>query len=61
MKRRQLIKHLKAHGCEFSREGANHTIYHNPATGNSAPVPRHSEVSNMTARAVCDQLGIPRV
>ena len=31
MKRRDLLKHLEAHGCVFVREGHGHTIYENPA------------------------------
>lgn len=27
MKRRELIRHLEAHGCEFLREGRDHTVY----------------------------------
>ena len=26
MKRRDLLRHLEKHGCEFLREGGNHTI-----------------------------------
>ena len=29
MKRRDLLRHLEKHGCEFLREGGNHTIYVN--------------------------------
>ena len=29
MKRRNLIHHIELHGCEFLREGANHTVYVN--------------------------------
>jgi mRNA interferase HicA len=29
MKRRDLIRHLENNGCEFLREGGNHTIYVN--------------------------------
>jgi hypothetical protein len=29
MKRLDLIRHLERHGCEFMREGGNHTIYVN--------------------------------
>jgi hypothetical protein len=29
MKRLDLIRHLERHGCEFLREGGNHTIYVN--------------------------------
>jgi mRNA interferase HicA len=59
LKRRQLLKHLVAHGCVLRREGANHSIYRNPATGESAPVPRHGEVANVLARKICKDLGIP--
>jgi len=27
MKRKDLIRHLEAHGCELLREGGSHTIY----------------------------------
>jgi hypothetical protein len=29
MKRRDLIRHLEQHGCQFLREGGNHTVYVN--------------------------------
>jgi mRNA interferase HicA len=32
MKRRDLLRHLRQHGCEFVREGAEHSIWGNPAT-----------------------------
>ncbi len=60
MKRRDLIRHLETHGCVLRREGSRPTIYANPDSDKSAPVQRHNEVSNVTARAVCDQLQIPR-
>lgn len=60
MKRRQLLKHLKEHGCGLLREGANHSIYQNDETGAEAPVPRHGEIDNVTARVICKELGIPR-
>ncbi len=31
MKRRDLIRHLEAHGCEKLREGGDHTMYANRA------------------------------
>ena len=49
MKRRLLVRHLETHGCELRREGSRHSIYTNPKNGRSAPVPRHNEVSNVTA------------
>ena len=59
MKRRDLLRHLEAYGYKKVREGAKHTIYRNPATGRSTTVPRHTEVDDYTARAICRALGIP--
>ncbi|MFV2067795.1 MAG: type II toxin-antitoxin system HicA family toxin [Pirellulales bacterium] len=60
MKRHDLIRHLERAGCLLDREGASHSIYRNSANGRCAPVPRHREIKETTARAICDQLGIPR-
>ncbi len=61
MKRRQLLKHLKKHGCEFFREGSSHTIYWNPANHQTSTVPRHSEIINQLANKICKDLGIPKI
>jgi predicted RNA binding protein YcfA (HicA-like mRNA interferase family) len=55
-----LERHLRAHGCFLAREGGNHPIGKNPANGKVAPIPRHREVKEGTARAVCRQLEIPK-
>lgn len=60
MKRTALIRHLQAHGCEFVREGAGHTIYHNPATKKKTTIPRHTEVNDITVERICKQLNIPK-
>ncbi|MBI3273376.1 MAG: type II toxin-antitoxin system HicA family toxin [Planctomycetes bacterium] len=60
MKRREIVRHIRSHGCYLDREGANHSIYRNPANGRCSAVPRHTEVKDTLARAICDQLGIPR-
>ena len=60
MKRRDLLRHLESHGCQLDREGANHSIYRNPANGRCAAVPRHTEVKDTVAHTICDQLAIPR-
>jgi mRNA interferase HicA len=52
LKRRELERHLAAHGCEMLREGANHTIWHNPPSDLRTPVPRHREIPTGTARAI---------
>jgi mRNA interferase HicA len=59
LKRRKLLGHLHYHGCNLRREGANHSIWSNPATGATAPVPRHTEIADLLARRICRELGIP--
>jgi mRNA interferase HicA len=60
MNRHDLIRHLAGQGCYLDREGPKHSIFRNPANGRCAPVPRHREIKDTTARTICDQLGIPR-
>ena len=59
MKRRNLIAHLERNGCYLDREGANHSVFRNPTNGRCAAVPRHREVKDTTARAICDALAVP--
>lgn len=59
MKRRDLIKHLKRHGCYLLREGGNHSIYVNPDNNQTSSVPRHREINEFLARRICRDLGIP--
>ncbi len=59
MKRRELLRHLEAHGCRLRREGAGHSLYHNPATHQMQAVPRHNEVPDILARRICRCLSIP--
>ena len=58
MKRRDLLAHLREQGCVFVREGSEHSIWENPATRRRASVPRHREILDYTAAAICQQLGI---
>jgi predicted RNA binding protein YcfA (HicA-like mRNA interferase family) len=60
MKRKDLVKHLRRHGCEFVREGASHSIWKNRKNSAQSAVPRHHEIVSITALKICDQLGIPR-
>ena len=59
MKRRDLVRHLRAHGCEFLREGGNHSVYVNRAKRKSSTVPRHRDVNDFLARKICRDLDIP--
>ncbi|HMO66262.1 MAG TPA: type II toxin-antitoxin system HicA family toxin [Verrucomicrobiota bacterium] len=52
MKRRELIRHLEAHGCRCTRGGGEHTLYANPVTGEWQAVPRHTEVPDLLARKI---------
>ena len=58
MKRRDLIRHLEAHGCEFLREGGSHTVYVNRSARKSTTVPRHREIDEFLARKICRDLEI---
>jgi predicted RNA binding protein YcfA (HicA-like mRNA interferase family) len=60
LKRRDLLRHLEEHGCEFLREGANHTIYVNRATKKASSIPRHTEINNDLARKICKDLQVPQ-
>ena len=59
MKRGDLIRHLRNHGCEFLREGRSHSIWINSVTGDFDYVPRHTEIKNYMARKICRKLSIP--
>lgn len=60
MKRRDRLKHLREHGCEFDHAGANHDLWLNPVTNQRAPVERHREIQPTMVREICKQLSIPR-
>ena len=60
MKRADLIRHLRAHGCTFVREGRKHTVFRNPSEGVVSTIPRHREIKEPLARKICDDLRIQR-
>jgi predicted RNA binding protein YcfA (HicA-like mRNA interferase family) len=59
MKRKDLIRHLERHGCEYFREGGNHTVYVNRAAQTSSAIPRHHEINDFLARKICRDLQVP--
>jgi len=63
MKRRDLEKHLKAHGCvPEPRSGRGpHDVWFNPAKKLHAAIPRNNEIKTGTGRGICDDLGVPRI
>ena len=61
MKRGDLLRHLRRHGCYLKREGASHSLWCNPASGAVEAVPRHIEISNVLARKICRNLSVPEI
>jgi mRNA interferase HicA len=61
MKRTQLLKHLRIHGCYLKREGASHSLWINPNNGKMEAIPRHVEIPNRLVRKICRGLSIPEI
>jgi len=61
VKRVDLIRHLEAHGCQFLREGASHTVYVNREARKTSTVPRHREINDFLARKICRDLGVTAI
>jgi hypothetical protein len=59
MKQRELLRHLRRHGCFLKREGKEHELWSNPQTGHIEAVPRHQEIPNQLARKICRALAVP--
>jgi predicted RNA binding protein YcfA (HicA-like mRNA interferase family) len=60
MKRRNLEKHLRAHGCTLHHHGSDHDMWINPKNGQQTTIPRHTEVKTPMAWGICKQLGVPK-
>jgi mRNA interferase HicA len=59
MKRNELISYLQSQSCELVREGARHSWWQNRALNKRSAVPRHTEISNVLAKKICRDLGVP--
>jgi len=59
MKRKDLIRHLEAHGCCMLREGGSHTIYTDGTGTRKTQIPRHREINDLLARKICRDLQVP--
>ena len=60
MKRKDVIRHLESNGCEFLREGANHTVYVNRKKKKASTIPRHREIDEYLVLKICKDLEIPK-
>ena len=60
MRASELTRLAKKNGCRIKRHGAEHDIWVDPTTGNTATVPRHQnkEVSTGTANKIMKDLGL---
>jgi mRNA interferase HicA len=61
VKQRELLRHLRRHGCFLKREGKEHELWSNPLAGHIEAVPRHQEIPNNLARKICRALSIPDI
>ncbi|HGJ64859.1 TPA: type II toxin-antitoxin system HicA family toxin [bacterium] len=61
MKRSELLKYLRSHGCELLREGSSHSWWYNPMLNKRSAIPRHSEIKDILAIKICRDLGIPKI
>ncbi len=60
MKRRDVIRYVEKNGCDFLREGANHTVYVNRREKKVTTIPRHNEIDDFLVSKICKDLGIPK-
>ena len=61
MKRGDLLRHLRQYGCYLKREGAAHSLWCNPQTGQVEAIPRHTEISKVLAKKICHGLSVPEI
>ena len=61
MKREELIRHLRRHGCRLKREERSHSLWQNPQIGAVEAIPRHTEISNQLAKKICKGLAVPEI
>jgi hypothetical protein len=62
VKRRALERWMRRHQAMFHHHGSSHDVWWTASETSIqfASVPRHREIKPNTARAICDQLRIPR-
>ncbi|MCD4709019.1 MAG: type II toxin-antitoxin system HicA family toxin [Candidatus Sabulitectum sp.] len=61
MKRNELLKYLRKHGCCLLREGRRHSWWCNPVQNRRSAIPRHSEVKDILAKKICKDLGVKSI
>lgn len=61
MKRDQLVRYPRKNDCVLLREGGRHSWWFNPTLNKRSAVPRHTEISDILAKKICKDLGIPPI
>ena len=56
MKRGELIKRLKSHGCIFVKHRKKHDVYVNPRTKIEERIPRHNDINENLAKNIIKNL-----
>ena len=59
MKFRDLVRRIEEEGAVFVRHGGDHDWYRNVISGAMAPVPRHREINENTAKSIIKKLSAP--
>jgi predicted RNA binding protein YcfA (HicA-like mRNA interferase family) len=55
-----LIRHVEKQGCEFLREGGNHTVYVNRKERKVTTIPRHRNIGENLSKKICKDIGIQK-
>ena len=58
VKRRDFLKELHRNGIIVLEHGGRHAKLLNPRNHKTAPIPRHGEINDFTAKQIRKQLGI---
>jgi len=53
MKRRDLIRHVEAHGCKLLREGGQHSVYINRAAQRISTIPLRRHLAFQNCSVLC--------
>lgn len=61
MKRVELLKHLKRHGCKMIREGRRHSWWRNGRGDRRSSIPRHREIHDLLAKKICRDLEVESI
>jgi mRNA interferase HicA len=59
VKKRDLERHLTAHGCSLVRQASGHELWENASSGQRTTVPRHREIKTFNGARDLQITGYP--